>query len=358
MRIAIVLPRNMRFGPDRATSIDLVVHDIVTHLPAGVSATVYTEQIDAPYTDVPMRMFPRRTGRDKRWFLKNIARVLRADAPDVVVVQQHLPSAVSVARGLRDIPVVLHAHAFPKIEKLFWRRWVQTWRYQHLAAIGFVSTACKDIYDTHWAARTGVPGFVIPNGIDLSGWSPRAVRDKTILCVGRMAPEKGILELAQALARVLPNAPDWTARFILAGMDVHPDYRGQVLAVLRPLGARVVLETQQPWGVIRAANEAAAIAVVPSTSPETFGKVALEAMAGGAALVSSIRGGLNDVVGDAAVRLDDVTPDTIAGALQNLMNNPEARAELGVFGRARAAQFTLSAQVAAFMAICGAAKTP
>lgn len=358
MKIAIVLPRNMHFGPARATSIDLVVHDIVTHLPDGVSATVYAEQIDAPYTDVPARMFPRRTGRDKRRFLKNIARTIRSDAPDVVVIQQHLPSAVTIARALRGIPVVLHAHAFPKIERLFWRQALQTWRYRHLAAVGFVSAACKNIYDTRWARQTHVPSFVIPNGIDLSAWSPQVDRAKTILCVGRMAPEKGILEFAQAVASVLPTAPDWTARLILSGMNVHPNYRDQVLAALRPLGARVVLETQQPWNVIRAANESAAIAVVPSKWDEPFGRTALEALAGGAALVSSTHGGLNDVVGDAAVRLDDVTDAAITGALQDLMDHSARRAELSATGRAQAQKFTVEAQVAAFLAMCGLVKSP
>ena len=85
----------------------------------------------------------------------------------------------------------------------------------------------------------------------------------------------------------------------------------------------------------------AAIVVVPSRWPEPFGLVALEAMASGAALICSPRGGLREVAGDAALYADPDTPAEIALALRTLGRDDSRRAAMADAGRARARQFDL-----------------
>ena len=63
---------------------------------------------------------------------------------------------------------------------------------------------------------------------------------------------------------------------------------------------------------VLAAMARAAIVVVPSRWAEPFGLVALEALASGAALICSPRGGLPEVAGDAAVYADPDQPTEIA----------------------------------------------
>ena len=58
----------------------------------------------------------------------------------------------------------------------------------------------------------------------------------------------------------------------------------------------------------------AAIVVVPSRWPEPFGLTALEAMACGAALLCSPRGGLPEAAGDAAQTIDPDDPAAMAAA--------------------------------------------
>ena len=57
----------------------------------------------------------------------------------------------------------------------------------------------------------------------------------------------------------------------------------------------------------------AAIAVAPSRWQEPFGMTALEAMASGAALVCSRRGGLPEVAGDCALYADPRRPGRAGG---------------------------------------------
>ena len=85
----------------------------------------------------------------------------------------------------------------------------------------------------------------------------------------------------------------------------------------------------------------AAIVVVPSRWPEPFGLVALEAMASGAALVCSPRGGLPEVAGEAAIYADPDKIEDIAAALRSLGRDEARRNQLAAAGRVRARQFDL-----------------
>ena len=110
--------------------------------------------------------------------------------------------------------------------------------------------------------------------------------------------------------------------------------------VWRPLG-------HLPHGAVLHAMSRAAIVAVPSLWPEPFGLTALEAMAGGAALVCSAQGNLPALVGDAAVLVPPGDPAALAAAITALAGDPARRAALGRAGVARAAAFDLAAAAAA-----------
>ncbi len=83
----------------------------------------------------------------------------------------------------------------------------------------------------------------------------------------------------------------------------------------------------------------AAIAVVPSRWPEPFGLTALEAMAHGAALICSRRGGLPEVAGEGALYADPDTPGAVAAAVLALATDADRRAALVAVARTRALLF-------------------
>ena len=176
---------------------------------------------------------------------------------------------------------------------------------------------------------------VIPNGIDLNAWRPQRERDRTVLMVGRATPEKGMLEAALALRQVLPRHPGWTATFVVSEADRFPNYFADLCAALAPLADRARLLLDRPFAEVKALNEAAAIALVPSMWREPFGRTCLEAHAGGAAVVSSGSGGLLEISGDAALKLRRVDPGTIAEALEALIGSEPLRLRLSLEGSTR-----------------------
>jgi glycosyltransferase involved in cell wall biosynthesis len=89
---------------------------------------------------------------------------------------------------------------------------------------------------------------------------------------------------------------------------------------------------------VMAAMARAAIVVIPSRTPDPAGRVALEAMANGAAVICSPGGALTEIGGDTVVYAD---AEGLAEAIRALGSDPKRLAALGEAGRRRATQYDL-----------------
>jgi glycosyltransferase involved in cell wall biosynthesis len=82
------------------------------------------------------------------------------------------------------------------------------------------------------------------------------------------------------------------------------------------------------------------VLVVPSrTTPEIkeqFGRVILEGMLAGCAVVASRSGAIPEVVGDSAQLVDEGDVTGLAAAVHQLVSDPPARQELAARGRQQA----------------------
>jgi len=155
-----------------------------------------------------------------------------------------------------------------------------------------------------------------------------AASSTTLLYVGKFAPYKGIDLLLDAWQRV--RCPQVRLCFVGDG----------------PLADHVRAATADPrieWvGRIPAADVAARIAraravVVPSVWDEPFGRVAAEAMAVARPVVTTGRGGLAEVVGQAGW-ITGTDPSRLAQAIDEVATSDEEVAARGAAGRARYAR--------------------
>ena len=141
---------------------------------------------------------------------------------------------------------------------------------------------------------------------------------------------------------------------------VAADQEPQTVQALRDMAegfnGRIKVDSNVPYGEVKAAWESAAVGMVLTTGPEPFGRTALEALASGAALITSGRGGLAEICGPCAVTVEPSDADGIAAALGQLLDAPERRAEFARAGRKRVEALfdirTIARQMDEFIEAC------
>lgn len=158
------------------------------------------------------------------------------------------------------------------------------------------------------------------------------VDGRYVLFVGTIEPRKNLATLATAFARL--DAPDLQLAVVgPAGwnQDVEP--------LLAPVRGRVRITGQVPRAELDVLYAHAAVFCYPSIL-EGFGMPVLEAMAAGAAVVTSRGTSTEEVAGDAGLLVDPHDPDDLAGALSRVVHDDDLRASLRRRAVARAATFT------------------
>lgn len=169
--------------------------------------------------------------------------------------------------------------------------------------------------------------------------------------VGRISAWKGQSFFLRAFAQAAAHIPTLTA--VIVG-DVTPgeEWRRQELATL---AAELGIAERVIWAGFRldAPQVMAAldILVLPSTSPEPFGMVVVEAMATGKPVIATAHGGPMETViaEETGLLVSPRDPAEMAAALQRLAAQPDLRARLGANARQRVLQrFTFDQHVTAF----------
>jgi glycosyltransferase involved in cell wall biosynthesis len=342
--VAMILPPREGFSPAASGAVGLLVHRLAT-ASSRLAPLVVGMPASAPFADVPFRapcpvwwLWPHTQARR---YAAGVARLLDGVRPALIEVHNRPDVALFLAERFPAIPVGLFLHNDP-----------QGMRHAHSAAERtrlIARLACVVTVSAFLRGRLleGVPAVrppvVLPNCLDLRQMPPPRARDNLIVFAGRVVADKGADVFVRACARCLPALPGWRAEMVGADRFGAASPDTPFLRALRPEARRagVAMLGYRPHAEVLEAMARAAIVVVPSRWQEPFGLCALEAMACGAALLCSPRGGLAEVTAGAAVPIDPDDADGLAGHMVALAGDAERRSALGEAGRARARAFDL-----------------
>jgi UDP-glucose:(glucosyl)LPS alpha-1,2-glucosyltransferase len=350
-RVVVVLPPREVFSPGGTGAVGLVVHRLAS-APSAFEAVVAGPPTAAPFADA--RFIPVRPSRfwlgQTRRFAAGVARLIATAPPALIEVHNRPDVALALARRFPARPVMLFLHNDPRGMRGARTPAERAALLRRLARVVTVSDFLRRQFSE---GLRGAEVAVLPNCVDLRGLPPAGTREPLVLFAGRVVSDKGADVFVEACARALPRLSGWRAELLGADRFGAASPETPYLATLRPKAAAagVAMPGWRPHGEVIAAMARAAIVVVPSRWAEPFGLAALEAMACGAAVLASRRGGLPEVVGEVAVPIDPEAPEQIAEAIVALAADPARRVILGEAGRRRAAAFDVGRAIAALDAL-------
>src|SRR3984885_14648956 len=335
-KIAYVMLRNAHFGPRLAASVELCVRDLIVHSRYARTTLVVCPPVGDPFDGVEIATIPDpgiSGNLGKAW---GVAQLLRRRGVDLAIVENHLPAAAFIAltSGAR---VILHTHAYVKAPSSTLDGAFRGQEMRALSGFAFVSEYALGQFRADFPGQRAAQRAV-PNGLDMQAWSATKPKDRSILCVGRALKHKGHIEAMGAITRALSSRPDWSARFMVsdpAAADLEPETVNALRDAAKPFVGRIRVDSNVPYAEVKAAWERAEVGMVLTTGPEPFGRTALEAMASGAALITSGRGGLAEICGPCAVTVEPSDANGIAATLGQLLDAPDRRAQLASAGRKR-----------------------
>ncbi len=183
---------------------------------------------------------------------------------------------------------------------------------------------------------------------------------------GRINRWKGQGLLIEAAARLRDSGRLGPLRLLIVGdvADGQHHLREDMLARIRSAGLEEIVRWQPFMADMDAVWSATDIALAPSTDPEPFGRVAIEAMARGLPVIAASHGGLVEIVvdGETGRLFEPGSAAALADALAELAASPALRQRCGEAGRRRqAALFTQQAHDLSLVALLrdlAAGRTP
>ncbi|HTT16097.1 MAG TPA: glycosyltransferase family 4 protein [Thermoplasmata archaeon] len=320
--------------------------------------------------DIPVRRFPVRRGVapgvSLPWMV-GLGAALRTSGADLIHAHSHryghvLQAAAAARRA--GIPLVVSTHYHPADP------WEPRWKRPLLraedllfGASAYRSAGAVVVESAREAELVGAFAprdrlRVIPPGIDLGEWAdPAGDRARApalppsyLLYAGRLAANKGLPVLFEALARLPP--PERTP-LVLMGPPWGEN------PALEALARRLEVDQDVRWlgnvperAAYRAVLRGASALLLPSAW-EAYGLVLLDAMAAGVPIVASDRGAIPEVLdqGRCGRLVPYGDPGALAAALRELRQDPEAAGRRVAAASERVRALTWSASAERFRAL-------
>jgi glycosyltransferase involved in cell wall biosynthesis len=286
-------------------------------------------------------------------YLSRLRRRLRAEAPDLLQTNGMKAHALGAWAAPRGVPVVWHLQDYvggrpvmarllrlsagPRVSAVAISRSVAADAAQVLGPGVRVATSYSALDLERFAPGPG-QGGALDEAAGLPSAPPGTVR---VGLVATFAHWKGHDVFLEAAARVPAGRP---VRFYVVGGPIYRSLGSQrspdelrARADALGLGGRVGFTGHRadPAEALRALD----VVVHASTRPEPFGRVIVEGMACGRAVIAMNEGGAAELFDDgvSALRCPPRDPGALAAAITRLVDDPALRRRLGEGGR-RAAE--------------------
>ena len=335
-KIDMLLPTKEAFSPRNAGAVSTIVRDLVAESSKPETQTIFGSKTDEPFPGINFQSLEIR----RRWlygrnigFASAYCKHLSYNSfPDLIEVHGRCNVAAFLLSKISEVPICLYLYNDPRemagAKSLGERQTLL----KGLAQIVCISNYIRDCFldglnpDKYELKR-------IQNlncGVARTLKSP-PTKEPIIFIAGRMVPEKGILEAALAIASILPSYPEW--KLVIAGARRFEEapagsYEEKVAKAIAPLGNQAEMTGFIPIDAVRQWQERASIAACPSIWQEPLGKVVIEALASGCAVLTTRCGGIPEIAEGRALIVDNPTVSAFRDGFNTLLEDKALRRDL------------------------------
>ncbi len=290
-------------------------------------------------------------GRHHLHFYPRLDRLIERLRPDVFHIDEesfNLATFLAMRAGLR-FGARCCFYNYANIERFYPPPFAffERYAFRHAAHALAANQEAAAIIRRHGYAG---PLTIIPQfGVDPSLFAPADLQlrkiPNTMLVgyIGRLVPEKGILDLLEALACL----PDSIRLRIVGEGAQRAEIEGRIQQYGLDQRVELLPWTQDMPGALRALD----VLVLPShttaTWKEQFGRILVEAMSCAVAVIGSSSGEIPQVLGDAGLIFPEGNSKALSELLLTLSQQQALRQELGRRGRARVLAYYTQAALAA-----------
>ena len=125
------------------------------------------------------------------------------------------------------------------------------------------------------------------------------------------------------------NHPDWNfgliGSFKLGDNIISNTFASEVIRKFNKVGSQAKFYGYQSNSFVQEKMKTASIIIIPSIWQEPFGLVAAEAMSNGSAIIANKIGGIPEIIQDCGVLLEDINPQKLERATDELIKNENLR---------------------------------
>lgn len=293
------------------------------------------------------RLFQKLTKLDPRSYAYRAAKIIRRTNPEIVHVHNAPQLYFDLERflGPAGPNLVLHMHnekTFPSLKSgsviFAVSRYLANWySNRHSQAITKVITNGADLDVIRPVAQRAHAGGIRAK-LGIPG------NKKVVLYIGRISPEKGVMDLVLAMHELRQKRSDVFLLLVgefsqRKGQEINDraTYGEQLKAECVKMEGNCLWTGSVPPTVIQDYYHAGDLVVIPSEFEEPLCMVAIEAMAAGIPVLAAPRGGLPELItpGKTGYMIDNTKdPTRFAAQIDQLLQEPDQLSRIAESARA------------------------